>query len=70
MCLYALKSLSIFQVAPQILVPYVKVGSAKALNRWDLCSRHGTPTKVAIKACIRAIHRPCLMAQSTHMHRK
>ena len=44
----------VIHVVSQILVPYVKVGSIKALNRWNMSSQHVTPTiasvlEVAIK---------------------
>jgi hypothetical protein len=47
----------VFKSPPQISVPYVKVGSTEALNKWDLNSQHVTPTttsflKVPIKAFI------------------
>ena len=49
-----------FKLPPCISVPYVKVGSTKALNRWDLNSQHVTMItdsflKVSIKAFILAI---------------
>ena len=55
-------------------MPHVKVGSAKALNRWDLSSQHVTPTtisflKAVIKAFTLAIHRLLLMSQSNHVNR-
>ena len=48
-----------FQVTSQIAMRYVKVGSTKALNSWNLSSQHVTPTtasflKVPIKALILA----------------
>ena len=30
---------------PYILMPYIKVGSTKALNRWELGSQHVTPRR-------------------------
>ena len=40
---------SVFQITPppQILVPYVKVGSTTTLNRCALSSQHVTPTTVS-----------------------
>ena len=35
-----------FQLPPQISMPYVKVGSTKALNIWDLSSQYVIPTTV------------------------
>jgi hypothetical protein len=55
-----LKNLRVFHVTSRVLVPYVKVGSTKACNKWNLSSQHVPPTiasffKVAIKALILAI---------------
>ena len=53
-------SMKVFQVASLESVPYVKVGSTKAMNRWDLSSQHVTPTttsflEVPVKFFILAI---------------
>ena len=49
--------MGVFQVAPHISVPYVKVEITESLNRWDLSSQRVSLTlasfhKVAIKAFI------------------
>ena len=43
--------MTIFKLPPQISIPYVKVGSTKALNRWDLSSHHVTLTIVLSLKC-------------------
>ena len=64
----------IFKSPPQILVPHMKVGSTKALNRWDLNSQHATPTttslcKVPIKPLYLQFIALYSMALSKHVSR-
>ena len=57
----------------QISVPYVKVGTTKAFNKWDLSSQRVTPTIVsfldmAIKALILVIIAIYLMHNNIQLH--
>ena len=64
----------VFQVASQISMPYVKVGSNKPLNRWNLSSQHVTPTttsflKVPINVSYLQFFTFYLVTQSNHVNR-